>query len=78
MKKLISRFTEKPDPDIQVLTDLFTNFRLLPDRYVEPGIVIKIHSEMFSYFSRFSAPALLSFLKAAVQVLLPHLCNFAK
>ena len=42
------------------------------------GGIIRIHSELFSYFFRFNASALLSFLKAAVQVLLPHLCNFAK
>ena len=78
MKKLINRLTEKPDPDIQVLTDLFTIFRLLPNRYVKFGIIIRIHSKLFGYFSQFNASALLSFLKAAVQVLLPHLCTFAK
>ena len=78
MKKLINHLTEKPDPDIQVLTDLFTNFRLRPNRYVKPWIIIRIHSELFGYFSRFNASALLSFLKATVQVLLPHPCNFAK
>ena len=42
------------------------------------GGIIRIHSELFIYFSRFNASALLSFLKTAVQVLMPHLCNFAK
>ena len=42
MKKLINRLTEKPDPNIQVLTDLFTNFRLQPNRYVKPGIIINV------------------------------------
>ena len=78
MKKLINRLTEKLDPDIQVLTDLLTNFRLRPNRYVKPGLIIRIHSEQFGYFSRFNASALPSFLKVAVQVLLPYLCNFAK
>ena len=68
MKKLINRLTQKPDPDIQVLTDLFTDFRLRPNRYVKRGIIIRIHSELFGYFSQFSASTLLSFLKAAVQV----------
>ena len=78
MKKLINRLTEKPDPDMQALTDLFNNFRLRPNRYVKPGIIVRIQGELFGYFSRFNASALLSFLKAAVQVLLAHLCNFAK
>ena len=41
MKKLINHLTEEPDPDIQVLTDLFTNFRLRPNRYVKRGIILK-------------------------------------
>ena len=40
------------------------------------GGIIRIHSKLFRYFSQFNASALLSFLKVAVQVLLPHLCNF--
>ena len=78
MKELINRLTEKHYPDIQILTDFFTNFRLPPNRYVKPENIIRIHSKLFGYFSRFNFSALLSFLKAAVQVLLPHLCNFAK
>ena len=35
MKELINRLIEKPDPDIQVVTDLFANFRLGPNRYVK-------------------------------------------
>ena len=69
---------KKPDPDIQVLTDFFTDFRLRPNRYVKPWIIIRIHSELFGYFSLFNASALLSFLKTAVQALLPQLCNFSK
>ena len=76
MKTLINHLTEKPDPDIHLLTDLFTDFRLRPNRYVKRGIIIRIHIKLFGYFSRFSASALLSFLKPAVQVLLPHPYNF--
>ena len=66
MKKLINHLTEKPDPEIQVLTDLFTDSRLPPNKYVKPGIIIRINSELLGDFSRFNTSALLSFLKAVV------------
>ena len=45
MKNLISSLTEKPNPEIQILGDLFTYSRLRPNKYVEPEIIIRIHTE---------------------------------
>ena len=61
MKKLINHLTEKPDPEIQILRYKMTE-------YVRSRIIIMIHSGLHDHFSSINAAALLSFLKAAVQV----------
>ena len=50
-KKLINHLTEKPDPEVQILPDLFTYSGLQPNKCMKPGIIIRIHRELLSDFS---------------------------
>ena len=59
MNDVINSLTDKPDPEIQILPGLYTDSRLRPNKYVKPGILIRIHSELLGDFSRFNASALL-------------------
>ena len=70
MKKLINRLTEKPDAEIQILTNLFKILIYKLTEHVQPRIVIMIRSELLDHLSPINATVLLTFLKAAVQVLL--------
>ena len=68
-EKIINYLTENPDSEIQILTNLFQILSYKLTEYVKPRIMI--NSELHNHFPPINATALLSFLKKAVQVLLP-------
>ena len=70
MRKLINRLTEKADPDTQILADRFQILSYELTEHVKSRTIIMIHRELHDHFSPINTSALLSFLKAAVQVLL--------